>query len=41
MLAGRGSIISVDPSTTVFEALQRMSDRNVGAVLVIRYLRAR
>ena len=35
MLAGRGAIISVAPSTTVFEALQRMAERNVGAVLVM------
>lgn len=35
MLAGRGSVISVAPATTVFEALQRMAERNVGAVLVM------
>jgi CBS domain-containing protein len=35
MLAGRGSIISVAPSTTVFEALQRMAEHNIGAVLVM------
>jgi CBS domain-containing protein len=35
MLAGRGTVISVAPSTTVFEALQRMAERNIGAVLVL------
>ena len=35
MLAGRGSVISVAPATTVFEALQRMAERNIGAVLVM------
>jgi CBS domain-containing protein len=35
MLAGRGSFISVAPSTTVFEALQRMAEHNIGAVLVM------
>lgn len=35
MLAGRGPIISVGPATTVFESLQRMAERNVGAVLVM------
>ena len=35
MLAGRGPIISVSPATTVFEALQRMAEHNVGAVLVM------
>jgi CBS domain-containing protein len=35
MLAGRGPIISVGPATTVFEALQRMADSNIGAVLVM------
>jgi CBS domain-containing protein len=35
MLAGRGAVISVGPATTVFEALQRMAERNVGAVLVM------
>jgi CBS domain-containing protein len=35
MLAGRGPLISVEPATTVFEALQRMAERNVGAVLVM------
>jgi len=35
MLAGRGAVISVAPATTVFEALQRMAERNVGAVLVM------
>ena len=35
MLAGRGTVISVSPSTTVFEALQRMAEHNVGAVLVM------
>ena len=35
MIAGRGSIISVAPSTTVFEALRRMADSNIGAVLVM------
>jgi len=35
MIAGRGSIIAVTPSTTVFEALRRMADSNVGAVLVM------
>jgi len=35
MLAGRSAIISVAPATTVFEALQRMAERNVGAVLVM------
>ena len=35
MLAGRGVIISVAPATTVFEALQRMAEHNVGAVLVM------
>jgi CBS domain-containing protein len=35
MLAGRGPVISVSPSATVFEALQRMADNNVGAVLVM------
>jgi len=34
MIAGRGPVISVSPSTTVFEALQRMAEHNVGAVLV-------
>ena len=36
MLAGRGTVISVAPATTVFEALQRMAEYNVGAVLVIQ-----
>jgi CBS domain-containing protein len=36
MLAGRGAVISVAPSTTVFEALQRMAERNIGAVLVMK-----
>jgi CBS domain-containing protein len=35
MLAGRGPVLSVSPMTTVFEALQRMADGNVGAVLVM------
>ena len=35
MLTGRGPIISVRPATTVFEALQRMAEHNVGAVLVM------
>ena len=35
MLAGRGDAISVSPSTTVFEALQRMAEHNIGAVLVM------
>jgi CBS domain-containing protein len=35
MLAGRSAIIAVAPSTTVFEALQRMAERNIGAVLVM------
>jgi len=35
MLAGRGPAISVTPATTVFEALQRMADHNIGAVLVM------
>ena len=35
MLAGRGAFISVTPSTTVFEALQRMADHNIGALLVM------
>ena len=35
MLAGRGSVISVAPATTVFEALQRMAEHNVGAVIVM------
>jgi CBS domain-containing protein len=35
MLAGRSAIIAVAPSTTVFEALQRMAEHNVGAVLVM------
>jgi CBS domain-containing protein len=35
MLAGRGAVISVPPSTTVFEALQRMADHNIGALLVM------
>jgi CBS domain-containing protein len=35
MLAGRDLIISVAPSATVFEALQRMAEHNVGAVLVM------
>jgi len=35
MLAGRGAIISVAPATTVFEALRRMAEHNVGAVLVM------
>ena len=35
MLAGRGAVISVAPATTDFEALQRMAERNVGAVLVM------
>ena len=35
MLVGRGPLISVGPATTVFEALQRMAERNVGAVLVM------
>jgi len=35
MLAGRGPVISVAPSTTVFEALQRMAEHNIGAVLVM------
>jgi CBS domain-containing protein len=36
MLAGRGAVIAVAPSTTVFEALQRMAERNIGAVLVMK-----
>jgi CBS domain-containing protein len=35
MLAGRSGIIAVAPSTTVFESLQLMAERNVGAVLVM------
>jgi CBS domain-containing protein len=35
MLAGRGAIIFVAPATTVFEALRRMAEHNVGAVLVM------
>ena len=35
MLAGRNLIVSVSPSTTVFEALQRMAEHNIGAVLVM------
>ena len=35
MLAGRGHAISVAPSTTVFEALQRMAEHNIGALLVM------
>jgi len=35
MLAGRGEAISVAPSTTVFQALQRMAEHNIGAVLVM------
>ena len=35
MLAGRTRIIFVAPATTVFEALQRMAEHNVGAVLVM------
>jgi CBS domain-containing protein len=35
MLAGRGSVISVTPSTTVFQALQRMAGHNIGALLVM------
>lgn len=35
MLAGRGPIISVSPATTVFEALQRMAEHNIGGVLVM------
>jgi len=35
MLAGRSAVISVAPSTTVFEALQRMADHNIGALLVM------
>ncbi len=35
MIAGRGPVIAVSPSTTVFEALQRMAEYNVGAVLVM------
>ena len=35
MLAGRGPVISVEPATTVFDALQRMAEHNVGAVLVM------
>ena len=35
MLAGRGAVISVTPSATVFEALQRMADHNIGALLVM------
>jgi CBS domain-containing protein len=35
MLAGRGAAIAVPPSTTVFEALQRMAEHNIGALLVM------
>ena len=35
MLAGRNPIVSVAPSTTVFDALQRMAEHNIGAVLVM------
>jgi CBS domain-containing protein len=35
MLAGRSAVISVAPSTTVFEALQRMAEHNIGALLVM------
>jgi CBS domain-containing protein len=35
MLAGRGAAISVSPATTVFEALQRMAEHNIGALLVM------
>jgi CBS domain-containing protein len=35
MLAGRGAVISVPPTATVFEALQRMAEHNIGAVLVM------
>jgi CBS domain-containing protein len=35
MLAGRSAVISVEPSATVFEALQRMAEHNIGALLVM------
>jgi CBS domain-containing protein len=35
MLAGRGPVISVSPDSTVFDALQRMAEHNIGAVLVL------
>jgi CBS domain-containing protein len=35
MLAGRSAVISVAPSATVFEALQRMAEHNIGALLVM------
>src|SRR6185295_13015010 len=36
VLRGKGSdVISVSPSDTVFEALQILAERNVGAVLVL------
>lgn len=35
MLAGRGSVISVAPATTVFEALGQMARHNIGALLVM------
>lgn len=35
MLAGRTRIIVVAPATTVFEALQRLAEHNIGAVLVM------
>jgi CBS domain-containing protein len=35
MIAGRAPVISVSPDATVFEALQRMAEHNIGAVLVL------
>jgi CBS domain-containing protein len=35
MLAGRSGFIAVTPSTTVFDALKRMAEHNIGALLVM------
>lgn len=35
MLRGRSTVYSVGPDTTVYDALRLMSDRNIGAVLVL------
>lgn len=35
MLAGKTSIYSVKPEDTIYDALQLMADKNIGAVLVL------
>ena len=35
MLAGRTDLYSVTPQDTIYDALQLMADKNIGAVLVL------